>query len=340
MRQNSATLNGMWRSLRKSLATMIPAALLIIFIAVMICFLNRWDSIVAITLIPVWTWAAFGMAASFLSWIFFRGPFAVVVFSIWMASGLLLSEEPRSLLRELFSSDDWIKNDQVETLRVINIDAAEEAKTLRTIADLAPDLVVIQRAPERQALEDLAADLYSETHQVVSHRGNALILRGEAVSILREPDSATIHVRLLTPEGWLIDVTNIDLEPYLPSAKLWKPEVWTRLTTTRIQNRRRIRAYLGENQIASGTIGRIVSGGFGTPPGDDVYRPLQSAGMLDAFEEAGTGWGNTYPSDHPLVRLDQIWSSPNLPPLRAKSVLNPGSGHRTVMADLTVKLPD
>ena len=54
----------MWRPLKKTLATLVPALLLILFIAVMICFLNRWDSMVAVTLIPVWAWAAFGMTLS------------------------------------------------------------------------------------------------------------------------------------------------------------------------------------------------------------------------------------------------------------------------------------
>ena len=330
----------MWRPLKKTLATLVPALLLILFIAVMICFLNRWDSMVAITLIPVWAWAAFGMSLSLLSWICFRGPFAAVVFSIWMASGLILSEEPRSLIRELYLHPASRLPEELKTLRVVNVNAEGMEENLRVSTVLKPDIVIIQQAPESEALKQFARDLFGDAHVVITNRSNAFIARGETVNTLGETDSATLHVRILTPDGFLVDITNLDLAPYLPSPQLWKKEVWQRLTATRIENRRLLRHYLGENQLSSGRIGRIVSGGFGTPPGDDVFRPLESAQLTDAFGEAGTGWGNTYPADYPLVRLDQIWASANLRPLRAFTSVNRGSTHRIVVADFAVSLPE
>ena len=267
----------MWRPLKKTLATLVPAILLILFIAVMICFLNRWDSMVAITLIPVWAWAALGMTLSLLSWVCFRGPFAAVVFSIWLASGLILSEEPRSLIRELYLHPASRLPEELKTLRVVNVNAEGMEENLRVSTVLKPDIVIIQQAPEGEALNQFARDLFGDANMVITNRSNAFIARGETVNTLGETDSATLHVRMLTPDGFLVDITNLDLEPYLPSPQLWKKEVWQRLTATRVENRRLLRHYLGENQLSSGRIGRIVSGGFGTPPGDDVFRPLESA---------------------------------------------------------------
>jgi len=330
----------MWRHLKKTLSTLVPALLLILFIAVMICFLNRWDSMVAITLIPVWAWAAFGMILSAISWFLFRGPFALVVFSIWMASGLILSEEPRSLVRELFIPATGSQNDEAATLRVVNVNAMGNEENLRSISTFEPDIVIVQQAPECSVLEKFAIDLFGNEYMVVTNWSNAFLARGEIVNTLGETDSATLHVRMLTPAGFLIDVTNIELEPYLPSHKLWQIEVWSRLAQTRVENRRQLRHYLGENQLTSGTIGRIVSGGFGTPPGDDVFRPLESASMVDAFADSGVGWGNTYPADYPLVRLDQVWASPNLKPIKTFTALNPGSTHRIVVADFEIVPPE
>ena len=300
----------MWRTLRKTLAVLVPALLLLLFVAVMICFLNRWDSMVAITLIPVWAWATFGMVLSAISWILFRGSFALVIFSIWMASGLILSEEPRSLVRELLTSSNSDKNSK--RLRVVNVNALGNESNLRIISPIDPDLVIIQQAPERGILEEFATDLFGDDRIVITNRRNAFLARGELINTLGETDSATLHVRMLTAHGFLIDVTNLDLAPYLPNPKLWQRRVWKQLTQTRIENRGLIRNYLGENQLTRGTIGRIVSGGFGTPPGDDVFRPLESAQLVDSFSASGIGWGNTYPADYPLVRLDQIWASRNL----------------------------
>jgi hypothetical protein len=224
-------------------------------------------------------------------------------------------------------------------LRIVNVNAVNKEDNLRIISHLEPDIVIIQQAPERTILEEFATDLLGDERMVITNRTNALLARGEMVNTLGESDSATLHVRMLTPKGFLVDITNLDLEPYLPSPKLWQRDVWRRLTQTRIQNRRLLRHYLGENQLTRGTIGRIVSGGFGTPPGDDVFRPLESAQLVDSFGKSGVGWGNTYPADYPLVRLDQIWASGNLEPIRSFTVVNPGSTHRIVISDFAVNSP-
>lgn len=328
----------MWRTLRKTFAVLVPSLLMLLFVAVMICCLNRWDSMVAITLVPAWAWAAFGMLLSAISWILFRGSLALVSFSIWMASGLILSEEPRSLVRELLTSSSSDKDSK--RFRVVNVNTLGNENNLRIISPIDPDLVIIQQAPERGILEEFATNLFGDDRIVITNRRNAVLARGKLVNTLGETDSATLHVRMLTTHGFLIDVTNLDLAPYLPNPKLWQRRVWRQLTQTRIENRRLIRNYLGENQLTRGTIGRIISGGFGTPPGDDVFRPLESAQLVDSFSASGIGWGNTYPADYPLVRLDQIWASQNLHPLKSFTAINPGATHRIVVTDFEVALPE
>jgi len=106
------------------------------------------------------------------------------------------------------------------------------------------------------------------------------------------------------------------------------------LINARVENRRLVRTHLGEHPISRENVGRIIAGGFGTPPGDDVYRPLENNGMLDTYRKRGLGWGNTYPSDFPVLRLDQIWVSPNLRPLKSLTRLNPESDHRIVVSEV------
>ncbi len=40
----------MWRKTQKTLATFIPLVLLLVYLTVAICLLNRWDAMVAVTL--------------------------------------------------------------------------------------------------------------------------------------------------------------------------------------------------------------------------------------------------------------------------------------------------
>ena len=54
----------MWRKTQKTLATLIPSILLLTYVTVAISLLNRWDTMVPITLVPVWVWAGLGMTVS------------------------------------------------------------------------------------------------------------------------------------------------------------------------------------------------------------------------------------------------------------------------------------
>tara|TARA_R110000850_G_scaffold16044_7_gene50051 strand:+ start:137 stop:1144 length:1008 start_codon:yes stop_codon:yes gene_type:complete len=325
----------MLRALKNFLAALIPVLLLLIYLGVMVCLLNRWDSMVAITLIPVWVWAGAGIIAALFSWILFRGSLAIVVMCLCLITGIIMSEESQSIARDIiFSIGAAPDLSDPSIIRVVNVDADGDESNLHAVIDLEPDIVVVQNAPSEEVLETIANDLFGKESSLVINQSNAIIARGEIINTLSEELNLALHVRLLTPTGRVIDITNVALEPYLPSPKLWKLDVWKRLTERRIQNRRELRHHLGENQLSQGTIGRIISGGFGTPPKDDVYRPLVTAGLLDTFAEAGIGLGHTYPSGRALVRLDQIWVSRNLKPVSAVARPNPGSSHLISVADL------
>ena len=105
---------------------------------------------------------------------------------------------------------------------------------------------------------------------------------------------------------------------------------------TRIRNRKAIRQYIGDYQVHNRQPIRIVAGDFATPPGDDVFRPLKKAGLLDAFHVAGQGIGNTYPSDTPVLRLNQVWISPDATLLKTSSKRSFHSDHRILICDFAV----
>ena len=175
------------------------------------------------------------------------------------------------------------------------------------------------------------------TRSVTSHGPLAILGRGETLAQITDPNDQVLHVRLKHPEGIILDVTNLELPGCAPRLDMWRPAVWSELIEARVENRRLVRTHLGENPVNRTFVGRIVAGGFGTPPGDDVFRPLENSGMLDTYGKVGLGWGNTVPSDFPVLRLDQIWVSPNLTPIKSSVRLNPGSRNRIVVSE--VRLP-
>lgn len=329
--------NPMWRKIQKSLATVIPSLILVVFLIVLACYLNRWDSMTAITLIPIWAWSAVGMLACILSWIVFRGIPSVIVFSIWLVFGITLSEETHGLFRELVQSiDPKAAPPEDRQFRVVSLNAAGSVEALEKAFDLEPDLVIVQNSPRGKEVTALADEEFGSDVSYFVASGQAIIGRGELMATLTGEGGKAIHARLKLPDGFLIDITGIHLDPSHPSPYLWKPGEWKKLTERRIANRRLLRKSLGENRITRSSTGRIVAGGFNTPPGDDVFRPLQSNDLIDTFRRSGTGWGNTYPANYPALRYDQIWSSTNLPPVRATTHRNSLTDHRMVVTDLAL----
>jgi len=337
----------MWRKTQKTLATFIPSMLLIAYLIVAICLLNRWDAVVAVTLIPVWAWAAIGMVISLLCWIMCRGLPSLLVFCLCLATGVLFSEETLGIARELVVA---IKGEIAKPplagpvvgpakIRVVNVNAVGSEAALRRAIEAQPDILVVQQAPDKAVLDAVADQLYGVDRCVASHRTNAILARGELLGVIGDPENATLHARIKRADGFIIDVTNLDLKGCAPSLEIWRPAVWKDLIEARVHNRRLVRASLGENEITRSNIGRVISGGFGTPPGDDVYRPLETNGLVDSYGEVGLGWGNTFPSEYPALRLDQIWVSANLVPIRSTTRLNPESTNRIVVSEMEKKIP-
>lgn len=326
----------MWRTIQKTLATTVPLILLLGYLAVAICLLNRWDAMVAVTLVPVWLWAGVGALIALLCWIICRGVVPGVLFCLFLITGIGLSEEAVGIVRELIIS---LKKTPTETppgkiLRIVNVRCGGEEASLRKAAESSPDVLIVQEAPDKTILEAVADQLYGVERSVTLVGNKAILGRGEALAVIGDPNSTVLHVRLKRPDGLVLDVSNLDLPGCAPSLEMWRPSIWSELITARIENRRLVRNHLGEHPINRQSIGRIIGGGFGTPPGDDVFRPLENSGMLDTYAEVGTGWGNTFPSDYPLLRLDQVWVSPNLQPRQSTTRLNSAGKNRIVVSEV------
>ena len=331
----------MWRKIQRFLGTILPAFLVALLLAVGICMLNRWDAMVPVTLIPIWAWATFAVGLAFVTWLIARNIFSLVVLCLWLVVGVGFSEETHGLFREVMAA---INNQKIEKkgerqICVVNMDCSGSKTSLQKLLDLDPDIALIQQAPDESALLEIADNLWGVERQIVIHGENAILAKGELLNSLVEEGTSTLHARVRHPLGNIIDITNLELEKCAPSLDIWKPQVWEDLIEARETNRRMVRSYLGENEITDASTGRIVGGKFNTPPGDDVFRPLISADLIDTYSVAGLGLGNTSPSDYAILRLDQIWVSRNLSPDEAVTRRNTESDRRIVVTYLTLPTP-
>ncbi len=332
----------MWRKIQKLLATSVPPLLLLAYLAVAVCLLNRWDAMVPVTLVPVWAWAGAGASISFLCWIVSRSTMAGAIFWLCLVSGVAFSEETHGILREAIATAKAQASSAPEeapppVLRIVTVHCAGQEASLRRAVETEPHLLIVREAPDKAALDAVADQLYGVDRSVTTQGSLAILGRGATLATLTEPGGQALHVRLKRPGGLVLDITALDLEGCAPRLDMWRPDVWKELIAARVESRRLVRTHLGEHPIHREHVARVVAGGFGTPPGDDVFRPLQNSGMVDCYAAAGQGWGNTYPSAYPVLRLDQIWVSPNLVPVTTTTKLNPESPHRIVVSE--VRLP-
>ncbi len=89
--------------------------------------------------------------------------------------------------------------------------------------------------------------------------------------------------------------------------------------------------------VAAKARGRVVIvGDFNTPPRGRLYRRL-ARGYRDAFREAGRGFGYTFRSDLPVLRIDYVWVGPNVAVRRCLVPGTRASDHRPVVADLELR---
>lgn len=80
----------------------------------------------------------------------------------------------------------------------------------------------------------------------------------------------------------------------------------------------------------------LLCGDFNAVPLSYTYRVL-SEGLEDAFQQAGTGWGATYAGPIPALRIDYLLYSPELRPLRYRTVKEPCSDHYAVESGFSWK---
>lgn len=78
----------------------------------------------------------------------------------------------------------------------------------------------------------------------------------------------------------------------------------------------------------------VIAGDFNTPRDSVHYAPLRKS-VVNSFESAGTGSGETWPIFFPVLSIDQIWSNPQLTPVRSHHDVSWRSDHRAVVAEFS-----
>jgi hypothetical protein len=292
-----------------------------------------------ITVWPFALWVGIFSAIAVLLSPLLRGRRTVLLVACAFLAGLLLSEEPRFVLRGLWHDRTPVvaaAADSGELLRVISLNCGGGSeRAIEHALSLDPDIVLLQESPGGVSLDAMLPEGWDRA----GWGDCAVLVRGDAFADEHSRSLAhEMYVVRAVPErvGRLVTVISTHLVQPSLRGDLWRREVWREARVLRLSRMSTIEHLLAQRD-RYGDLPVIIGGDFNTREGDPLLRPLEAAGLTDAFRAAGHGWPNTITSDFPVERIDFIWVDERFEPLSARVVVTPHSDHRMVVAELALR---
>ncbi|MGB6221595.1 endonuclease/exonuclease/phosphatase family protein [Haloferula sp.] len=307
-------------------------------------FARQPDRLAAFTVMPIWVWGGIGLLLSSSAFYFLRAPLSLLVTAIWALTILLGADEARVIGNLATPAPKRGKPepiDGVQPIRVLTLNTAlfRFGDPSEDIAAWQPDIVLLQEATPFQ-VKKIADRLYGGTGDFRAFAQNGVVTRWKILREVRNSDPKFLYfnynVTVQPPSGPTIEVVNLHLSSASTDLRLWQRQCWRNHQANRKQRKVEIAVALKVLEDTTDfPYGQavILGGDLNAPPTDPTARLLERD-FDDAFNRAGTGWGNTFQRRIPILRLDQIHTTRHFTPVRCRAVTTRHSDHRMVVADL------
>jgi endonuclease/exonuclease/phosphatase (EEP) superfamily protein YafD len=327
---------------RRSLGWTLVGLSLLLHIFTVFCFSVQPDHFAAFTVLPIWLWGGIGWFVAVVGFYFLRSWRSLIMTGVWSITLLVGADEARVLLN-FGKSAPWpgpaASHDGKPVLRVITLNCAIflHGNPVKDLALWNPDIVLLQDALPFQ-VKYIADVLYGGSGDFREHHTNGIVTRWKIQRDVRNVAQRDQQVTIRMADGRLLEVVNIHLRSAATDLRFWNRSTWTEHRVNRILRRDELTI---AQQILQQTTQfpetpTLLGGDFNSPASDIVHRKL-TRDFTDAFTAAGTGWGDTYPRRFPILRIDRLYATRHLTPVRAKTVTTRCSDHRMVVADFVMK---
>ncbi len=294
--------------------------------------------------VTIWPFAFWTLPAAVIAIVLLpllRPRLTVLVAGYALLVTLVVSEEPRLVLRDLWRNPEpaiAAARADGALLRVVTMNTG--GGNVRAIEDAlaqGPDIILLQESPG----ELFVGRLTPAGWDSAGWMDPAIMVRGRLQADELPPHLAHfVYYGIAYPDalGGRTPVAVLSTRLMLPllRAELWRPGTWREAAKVR-DLRATSMAQIAAQIRAWGEMPIIAGGDFNTPAGDSLFVPLRATGLTDAFGAAGTGWPNTITSDFPVARIDQVWVSDHFRPLAGRVIFTPHSDHRMVVVDLALR---
>lgn len=306
------------------------------------CFSLQPDRLAAFTVVPIWFWGGIGVILSSVAFYFLRAPLSLILSGVWALTLLVGADEARALgnLGQEAPKPgpaEPYRGKKVIRVLTMNTGTFQFGDPTDEIASWEPDIVLLQQTTPADA-KKIAEKLYGGGGDIRSYVFNSVITRWR---IERESRTGLIRnqqLSIVLPDDSRVQIVNVHLSTAATDLRLWTKDAWKNHRANRRHRRQEISLAL---QILSQTSRfpaepTIFGGDFNAPATDVVHRQL-AHDFVDAFSEAGTGWGNTFHNRFPILRIDHVYSTRHFTPVRCRAVKTRHSDHRFVVADLLLR---
>lgn len=331
----------------RRLGWILIAASIALHIVTVVAYARQPDLLAAFTVVPLWVWTGFGLAASVTAFLAFRAPLSLIVTAVWALTVLLGSDEAR-VIAHLGKSPPLpgppAPHRGTVPLRVVTLNCAvfRFGDPAPDIAAWQPDIVFLQET-DLARVQYIARHLFGASAHYRAYALNGIASRFPITREIRNPhpDFRFINhnTTIRLPDGRSVELVNVHLSSAATDLSLWSPDCWK--THRRSRHQRRL-----ETSIALGILKNttdfpgvqpvIMAGDFNAPATDPIRRQW-SGDFEDCFEAAGSGWGNTFQRRIPVLRLDRILVSRHFTPIRCRAVTTRKSDHRFVVSDIILE---
>ena len=161
----------------------------VVFVLVLFCFTFKQDRFAVVTFFPAWAWGLTGIVIGLFSALYRKHISYVIVIS-WFIFIIIFAEEPKSLLRGCFISNNSSQNvadDQILTVISLNCGGGN-IKAVNEILKYKPDIVLLQEMPsDMEELDYCVQKIFNGNATMTFDSDNAIISGGdvEQVSLIK-----------------------------------------------------------------------------------------------------------------------------------------------------------
>lgn len=329
-------------SFRRRFGWSLVGASLLLHLFTVFCFARQPDRFAAFTVLPIWLWGGLGLLLTAFAFYFLRASLSLIMTAVWAVTLLVGADEARVLAN--FGKSAPLpgpagSRDGQPVLRVVTLNCAlfVFGDPSKDLAAWEPDVVLLQDAFPHQ-VRQIADTLYGGHGDYRAHQTNGIVTRWKIQREVRNPTQRDQQATITRPNGSSIEVVNVHLATAATDLRFWNRTTWTAHRVNRAIRRKELSL---TQQILEQTTNfpntpTLFGGDFNSPAPDIVHRQLDRD-FVDAFAAAGTGWGDTFQRRLPILRIDNIYATRHLTPIRCHTVTTRHSDHRMVVADFLMR---